>query len=142
MMNYEWQTFVFISIGFFVCGQILLKYDKSEDALIPLSFFTIGMGLFGLAYLIYNYYITSSIPAKVINLQLLLPLFAGFLFYFGNMYWIMSIKSSPSLSSIRVLMAGGETLLLLLVGYGLFQQGISWQQIIGSILILCGMMFM
>ena len=64
---------------------------------------------------------------------------AGILFFFGNLLWILSIKSAPSLSLIRVVMAGGETLLLLIAGYLLFRERImNIHNILGIALILSG----
>ena len=65
-------------------------------------------------------------------------LLAGIVFFFGNMFWIFSIKNAPSLSIIRSVMAGGETLLLLLVGYFLFKQTLTIQDVIGIVFILFG----
>ena len=56
-----------------------------------------------------------------------------------NLLWILSIKSAPSLSLIRVIMAGGETLLLLIAGYLIFKEKIlSLKNILGILLILSG----
>jgi drug/metabolite transporter (DMT)-like permease len=128
-----WKIFIFYSIILFVIGQIFLKYDSKNDSLINLSYFTITMGFFGLIYILYHkYYLKEKIKIHYYSI------IAGLVFFFGNLFWIKSIKNSPSLSNVRILMAGGETLLLLIVGYILFQQSISFKQILGIFLILSG----
>ena len=129
----DWTIFIFISIIFFVLGQIFLKYD-SNDAVISACYFTISMGITG--FLVLLYILQNN--KNVVNNQILFSLLAGIVFFFGNMFWIFSIKNAPSLSIIRTFMAGGETLLLFLVGYFLFKQTLTIQDVIGIIFILFG----
>ena len=70
------------------------------------------MGLLGLFCLLYIYNTNKN---KIIFSQY--AILAGILFFFGNFLWILSIKNSPSISLVRVIMAGGETALLLIFGY-------------------------
>ena len=129
----KWIIYIFLATILFVIGQLLLKTDKNES-LIIVCYFTISMGLLGLFCLLYIYNTNKN---KIIFSQY--AILAGILFFFGNFLWILSIKNSPSISLVRVIMAGGETALLLIFGYLLFQENsFSFKNIIGIILILCG----
>jgi drug/metabolite transporter (DMT)-like permease len=131
----NWSHYVLFSVLFFVIGQVFLKFDKN-NAVIACCYFTISMGIVGLLTLLYLYQNEGAISISYYGLM------AGVVFFFGNLLWIMSIKNAPSLSLIRVLMAGGETLLLLLAGYLVFKErGLSLSNIIGIILILSGVYF-
>lgn len=128
----DWRHYVLFSVLFFVIGQIFLKYDKN-DAVVACCYFTISMGIVGLLTLMYLH---QNRGAETISYY---GLMAGVVFFFGNLLWIMSIKSAPSLSLIRVLMAGGETLLLVLAGYLVFKErALSLSNIIGISLVLGG----
>ena len=129
----KWTIFIFISIIFFVLGQTFLKYD-SNDGIISACYFTISMGVTG--FLVLLYMIQNN--QNILNNNIMFSLLAGIVFFFGNMFWIFSIKNAPSLSVIRTIMAGGETLLLLLVGYLLFKQTLTIQDVIGMVFILLG----
>ena len=127
-----WKRYVLISILFFVTGQIFLKYDSNVNPIISLCFFTIMMGLLGIIYLITH-------KKELVNKKIpYYSLLAGLVFFFGNMYWIKSIQKSPSLSNVRILMAGGETIFLLISGLLFFQQKITLKQLAGIIIILFG----
>lgn len=129
----DWVFYIWIAIVFFVIGQSCLKFDKN-NALITCCFFTISMGILGLSTLIY----LMAYNSEKISISKY-GLLAGILFFFGNLLWILSIKVAPSLSHIRVTMAGGETLLLLLSGYLLFKESIlTLNNIIGILLVLSG----
>lgn len=129
----KWTIFIFISIIFFVLGQTFLKYD-SNDGIISACYFTISMGVTG--FLVLLYMIQNN--QNILNNNIMFSLLAGIVFFFGNMFWIFSIKNAPSLSIIRTIMAGGETLLLLLVGYLVFKQTLTIQDLIGMVFILLG----
>lgn len=129
----KWTIFIFISIIFFVLGQTFLKYDPN-DGIVSACYFTISMGITG--FLVLLYILQNN--KNVLNNEIMFSLLAGIVFFFGNMFWIFSIKSAPSLSTIRTIMAGGETLLLLLVGFIIFKQTLTIQDVIGMILILLG----
>lgn len=132
----NWILFVLISIIFFVLGQTFLKFDKN-NGIISCCYFTISTGVIGFLTLIYLLNNNINNDIKIDN-KIIYSSLAGILFFFGNLFWIYSIKDAPSLSLIRVIMAGGETALLLLVGYLLFNQYLSLRQVIGTILILLG----
>ena len=129
----NWVIYIWVAIIFFVIGQSFLKFDKN-NALITCCFFTISMGILGLSTLLY------LMVSKSENVSLSrYGLLAGILFFFGNLLWILSIKVAPSLSHIRVTMAGGETILLLISGYLLFKERIlTINNIIGILLVLSG----
>ena len=129
----KWIIYIWIAIVFFVMGQVCLKYDKM-NALTTCCYFTIAMGIIGLLTLGYIY--LKERKRQPISKYAII---AGILFFFGNLLWILSIKSAPSLSLIRVVMAGGETLLLLIAGYLLFRERImNIHNILGIALILSG----
>jgi multidrug transporter EmrE-like cation transporter len=129
----NWIIYIWIAIVFFVMGQICLKYDKL-DALTSCCYFTIAMGMVGLLTLGYKY-----IKERKREGPSMYAIIAGILFFFGNMLWIFSIKSAPSLSLIRIMMAGGETLLLLFASYIVFKEKIiSLVNAVGIALILAG----
>lgn len=126
-----WMIYIFIATIFFVLGQFILKFDSNE-AILTVCYFSISMGLTGLFCLMYLY----KQNKKIISYYGIL---AGILFFFGNFLWILSIKNAPSLSLIRVIMAGGETLLLIIGGYLIFKEQIfSFYNMFGIGLILSG----
>ena len=126
----SWIYFTLIATLFFVIGQVSLKFDKNEAILIC-CYFSISMGIIGLLTLMYLY---KKEGKSVFSYY---GIIAGIFFFFGNLLWILSIKSAPSLSLIRVIMAGGETLLLLIAGYLIFKEKIlSLKNILGILLIL------
>lgn len=132
-----WVIFIFVAILFFVLGQVCLKYDKN-DGVVSCCYFTMAMGIVGIFTLLF---LTQFNKVKL-NFKdksiFFYSVLAGILFFFGNLFWIYSIKTAPSLALIRVIMAGGETALLLLVGYMLFKQIITFKHFIGILLILAG----
>lgn len=129
----KWISYIWFAIVFFVMGQVCLKYDKL-NALTTCCYFTIAMGIVGLLTLGY-----ISIKERKRQPISNYAIIAGILFFFGNLLWILSIKSAPSLSLIRVIMAGGETLLLLVAGYLLFKErSINLYNILGIFFILSG----
>ena len=126
-----WIMYIIIATLFFVLGQFILKFD-SNKAILTVCYFSISMGLTGFFCLLYLY----KQNKKVISYY---GIIAGVLFFVGNFLWILSIKNAPSLALIRVIMAGGETLLLLIGGYLIFKEQIfSFNNIIGILLILSG----
>lgn len=134
----KWIIYIWIAIVFFVMGQLCLKSDK-RDALSTCCHFSIAMGLVGLLTL--GYMCVKERKRQPFSVSKY-AVMAGALFFFGNLLWIMSIKSAPSLSLIRVVMAGGETALLLLAGYLLFRERIlDLYNAIGIALILGGVYF-
>ena len=128
----NWKNYVLISVLFFVTGQVFLKYDSNVNPIISLCFFTIIMGILGLIYLIKH---SEELKREKIPY---FSLIAGLVFFFGNMFWIKSIQNSPSLSNVRIIMAGGETILLLITGFLFFKQKITLKQLAGIIIILFG----
>lgn len=128
----KWIYYTLISTIFFVIGQVCLKFDDN-DAILISCYFNISMGLLGLLTLLYlnNYNLKKRSIAYY-------GIIAGIFFFLGNIYWINSIKSSPDLSLIRGIMAGSETLLLLIIGYLIFKQQISINNILGFFLIFSG----
>lgn len=132
----NWIIYLSIGILFFVIGQIFLKYDKDES-LLTTAYFSITIGVSGLILLLYE-----LSKEKMKNKKLSISYYgvlAGLLFFLGQYFWILSIKKGPSLSIIRIFMAGGETLLLLLAGYLLFKEKLTIRVISGMILILFGL---
>ena len=128
----NWKNYVLISVLFFVTGQVFLKYDSNVNPIISLCFFTIMMGILGLIYLTKH---SEELKKEKIPY---FSLIAGLVFFFGNMFWIKSIQKSPSLSNVRIIMAGGETILLLITGFLFFKQKITLKQLAGIIIILFG----
>lgn len=129
----KWILYIWVAIIFFVMGQVCLKYDNM-NALTTCCYFTMAMGIVGLLTL--GYISMKERKRQPISKYAII---AGILFFFGNLLWILSIKSAPSLSLIRVVMAGGETLLLLIAGYLLFRERVmNIHNILGIALILSG----
>ena len=129
----SWIFFVLLSVIFFVFGQVCLKYDKN-DSIKSCCYFTISMGIVGAIVLMF----INKMKKNKNNKVAIYSIIAGVLFFFGNLFWIYSIKSSPSLALVRVFMAGGETILLLFAGYLFFKQYINVKSLIGILLILSG----
>ena len=129
----QWILYIWVSIIFFVLGQICLKYDKAS-ALTTCCYFTIAMGVIGLLTLGFLY-MKERKRQPISGFAII----AGIFFFFGNLLWILSIKTAPNLSLIRIVMAGGETLLLLIAGYLLFREKImNVYNALGVALIMSG----
>ena len=132
----NWVKYVLFSILFFVSGQVALKYENSKNSLISCCYFTISMGIVGLLTLLFL--LKREKMNKKQENRIIYPIIAGIVFFFGNLFWVMSINNSPSLSLVRVIMAGGETLLLLIAGYLFFKQKLSLKDFIAILIILFG----
>lgn len=136
-----WVLFLLLSIVFFVAGQACLRFDKNTDVFLSASCFFMVSGLFGfLLFVYYNFahrYRIRANNTNVINFSTL-GLIAGVFFFFGNLLWIYCIQKAPSLSLVRILMAGFETVLLVTIGYLLFQEKISVLNVVGFGTILVG----
>ena len=127
-----WILYVWIASIMFVSGQACLKMSK-DDAIVSCCYFTMSMGIIGLLTLMF---ITHRKGELVISKYGIL---AGILFFFGNLLWIKSIKTGVRLSFIRTMMAGSETLLLILLGYVLFnERTMSIYKLMGMTLVLSG----
>jgi len=141
-----WIWSVFIGTIFFVSGQICLRQSFEVPSIGKLgslytaACFSIMIGILGAISLL-----SLSIYEPIRTKQFFqdparsgFPFLAGLFFFIGNSFWIYSISSKNPLGMIRILMAGWEMFLLLLVGLFIFRDNFQWLQIIGTILIFSG----
>ena len=107
----DWRHYVLFCIIF--CNWANIFEVRQERCSCSLLLFH---NIYGYSWITYTHVLTQNRSERFHIMDLWLVLYS-----FGNLLWIMSIKSAPSLSLIRVLMAGGETLLLVLAGYLVFK---------------------
>lgn len=131
----NWIYIIIISTIFFILSQLCLRqsFELNSKPMHTFTLFTMTIGILSLLLL----------SQQLIDLKqnIKYPILAGGLFFIGLSFWITAISSKESLGSIRVVMAGFETILLFLLSYLLFSDMITRNQIIGSIFILIGIMF-
>lgn len=134
----NWLYTILIGTCFFIGAQLYLrKTFENNDSLgyfnVTLLFSsTIGiLSLFVLSLQMYNGEV--SFDSRIWN-----PIIAGIMFFIGFFFWISTISSKESLGMIRVAMAGFETVLLFLLSYLFFSDVITYQQMIGSVIVLLG----
>ena len=130
----NWFYSIIISTVFFILSQLALRqsFEMKSTPMHTFTLFTMTIGMLSLFVL----------SQQFINLEtdVRYPILAGVLFFFGLMLWIYAISSKESLGSIRIVMAGFETTLLFLLSYLLFSDHVTKNQIIGSIIILLGIL--
>lgn len=151
----QWSLIVFISAILFVCGQVFLKKENESvlfkkitviDILESSCYFALASGVLALL-LLFVLRLGFSKNGRG-NEKYRIPwysFFAGIVFFFGNFLWIYAINTSPSIAHVRVLMAGVETILLLLVGVFIFQNTTNVLKpsvLIGIALILVGVIIL
>ena len=146
-MTNLWMWSVFIATIFFVCGQICLRKSfetsmitNNLSSLYATACFSMIMGVLG-CILLMSLSIYDPISTKQFftnSIRSGSPFLAGGFFFIGNVFWIYSISSQNALAMIRILMAGWEMLLLLLVGILIFKDNLHWTQLLGSLLIFSG----
>lgn len=129
-----WQSFVIISTIFFVAGQVLLKLTTT-DATSASVIFMMTMGATALVYGITMKREAFQIDKKMLSLIAM----AGVAFFIGNFLWIKAIKNADNIGFVRILMAGLEIALLLLVALIIFKKKTSLKVIIITF-IGCGML--
>lgn len=105
----------------FVAGLTLLKLTPA-DSVTSAIWFMIFMGITAACIGVYNGVSTHN--------NILLPAIAGILFCFGNILLIHALQRSKNIGLVRVLMAGFEIILLLLVSLVVFKQSTSIQSIV------------
>ena len=128
---------IFVATILFVGGQVLLKksFDCDSDFVTSAVFFNIAVGVAAVLVFLQkqmNGKITYN--AKKIQYVVL----GGILFFIGNLLWIYTISIKKPLSMIRILMAGFETFLLVLVGYFIFSHKLTLREFVGIALVLAG----
>ena len=136
-----WLGILLVGIVFFILGQIVLRYDKQNDILLSSSCFFIASGILGLIVFVYYHSTHKASNSEALSSGPIiskLGLLAGVLFFCGNFLWIYSIQNAPSLSLVRIIMAGIETILLTMAGHILFQQQIHAINIVGYVTVLIG----
>jgi len=137
LFNYYSGFPILIATLFFVVGQALLKksFNRDSDFITSVVFFNIAIG-FAAVLVFLQRQMKSQITYNTKKIQY--ATLAGILFFIGNLLWIYTISKKEPLSIIRVLMAGFETVLLILVGYFLFSHKLNWREILGILIILIG----
>lgn len=129
-----WQGFVIISTIFFVAGQVLLKLTTT-DATSASVIFMMAMGATALLY-----GVTMKREAFLVDKKTLtLITMAGVAFFIGNFLWIKAIKNVDNIGFVRILMAGLEIALLLLVALLIFKKKTSLKVIVLTF-IGCGLL--
>ena len=106
----------------FVSGLTILKLVPS-DSVTSAIWFMISMGITAACIGVYT-------GISIYYPNILLPSIAGVLFCFGNILLIHALQRSNNIGLVRVLMAGFEILLLLLVALVIFKQSTPLKSII------------
>ena len=129
---------------FFVAGQYFLRksFDKDSDYRTTWILFTLTFGLVACISIVGfqisdPMYITDLLSNRMMP-KLLCAAIAGVCFVVGNMFWIYSISTKNSLGGIRTIMAGFETSLLLVLGFVAFSEKMTFQKLIGIMMVLAG----
>jgi drug/metabolite transporter (DMT)-like permease len=136
-----WMISIYISVIFFVLGQILLRksFNNNTDYTSVAIIFSLSMGITAALFLLFNQSTNSTIFNNPIMIpQLSCAIVAGILFFIGNFFWIRSISSNKPLGNIRVVMAGFETLALFAAGLLFFKEVITIRQLAGTAIIVSG----
>ena len=130
-----WVLFITISSIFFVVGQTILKLVPT-DAIDAGIVFMMSAGIFAFTYaLCFRRNVFSSMETKSVMWLAVV----GLTFFIGNTLWIKAIKNATNIGLVRMLMAGVEIALLLLVALILFKKQISLKTILLTIT-GCGML--
>lgn len=118
-------------------GQATLRqgFESSKiNVMYATALSCISYGILGVGMLLYCYYTQES--AKM-NFNIY-PVLSGLLFGLGNYFLVLCIYTKEPLGMIRLIMCGFEAILLFIIGYLVFSDKISYQKIIGAIVILLG----
>ena len=120
----------------YILGQTALRqgFESSKiNILYATALSCISYGILGIVILFYCY--TQESIKMVFNIY---PVLAGLLFGLGNLFFVSSIHTREPLGMIRLVMSGFEAILLFIIGYLIFSDKISYQKMIGAIIILLG----
>lgn len=134
----DWIVSILIGTTLYAISQVFIRrcFDKDGEFMSATICFGLAQGLTALFFLVlltlneYNF--------KMDRRKLMNGLIVGLLFFIGNIFWVYSISTKASLGNIRTVMAGYEVLLLLLIGYMLFNENINLKQLSGVVLVLIG----
>ena len=134
----NWLYSILVGTCFFIGGQLFLrKTFENKDSIDYFNttlLFSSAIGILSLLVLGFQMYIGKvSFDSRIWN-----PILAGIMFFIGFFFWIATISSKESLGMIRVAMAGFETVLLFLLSYLFFSDVITYQQMIGCVIVLLG----
>lgn len=128
----------------FVIGQYFLRksFDKDNDYINTWLIFTLTYGIIACIAIIFfrandKNYITNILSDEKMP-KLLCAAAGGLCFVFGNIFWFYSISTKNSIGGIRTIMAGFETMLLLLLGFVAFSETFTMYKIIGIAMVLSG----
>ena len=116
---------------------MLLKksFDNDSDFVTSAVFFNIAVGVAAVLVFLQKQ-MNSKITYSTKKIQY--AVLGGILFFIGNLLWIYTISTKKPLSMIRILMAGFETFLLVLVGYFIFSHKLTLREFVGIALVLAG----
>ena len=137
LFNYYSGFPILIATLFFVVGQVFLKksFNNDNDFVDTTLYYNAFMGILSFVLLMIKYR-NNTLNT---NLQkITYSSIAGVLFFVGVLLWVYTISTNKPLSIISVLMAGFETVLLILLGYFLFSHKLNWREILGILIILIG----
>ena len=134
----NWLYSILVGTCFFIGGQLFLRKTFEENVSMNsvnvTLLFSSAIGILSLILLGYRWSnSTITFDERIWN-----PILAGIMFFIGFFFWIATISSKESLGMIRVAMAGFETVLLFLLSYLFFSDVITYQQMIGSVIVLLG----
>ena len=138
----QWISNIYISVVFFVVGQVLLKksFTNNTDYVGVSVAFGIAFGITALTLLLFEKGTNNRqlFTNKSFNNQLAFAISSGILFFIGNLFWIRALSSNQPLGNIRVVMAGVETIALFATGVLFFNESITFKQLLGSTIIITG----
>lgn len=129
-----WTALAIIATILFISGQTLLK--KSElNPLETASVFLIAMGFIAFLGLVIMQFNGNINIAKGRKIKTIIPaILAGGVFYVGNVLLIKALKEADNIALVRILMAGIETMLLLVVALVIFGQKTTKTQILLTVI--------
>lgn len=141
IVSSPWMISIYIAVVFFVTGQILLRksfFQNTDYTAVSIAF-GVSIGLAASTFLLLGGNPQAQLfTEQKLNKQLLYAILSGFVFFFGNFFWIRSISSNKPLGNIRVIMSGIETITLFLAGFLFFKEVITKKQLLGTALIISG----
>ena len=117
-------------------GQATLRkgFESSKiNVIYATALSCISYGILGIGMLLYCY--TQESVKMTFNIY---PVLSGLLFGLGNYFLVLCIYTKEPLGMIRLMMCGFEAILLFMIGYLVFSDKISYQKMIGAIVILIG----
>lgn len=129
-----WTALATIAAILFISGQTLLK-KSGLNPLETASVFLIAMGVIAFLGMVIMQLNGNINIAKGRKINTMIPaILAGGAFYIGNVLLIKALKEADNIALVRILMAGIETMLLLIIALVIFGQKTTKTQILLTVI--------